>query len=188
MVGLFGDVHVIRTELAATPLQLVTAFCAILNDGKLLKPRLVRAVLAGDGTELERFDEPELVREVIPGDVARLMTREIMAAVVAEGTSAAQAKLDDYIVVGKTGTAQVPHPDRRGYEPDAYLSSFMGAAPRDDPRLAVLVMIRKPNPRKGYYGGLVSAPVVREVLKKSLPYLHVPPDRAADPDAVAARD
>lgn len=175
-------------ELAATPLQLATAFCAILNDGVLLKPRLVRAILAGDGTEVERFDEPEVVREVVPGDVARLMTREILAAVVAEGSSASQAKLENYIVVGKTGTAQIPHPDRRGYEPEAYLSSFMGAAPRDDPRLAVLVMIRKPNPRKGYYGGLVSAPVVREVLKNSLPYLHVPPDTPAEPNTVAVRN
>lgn len=174
-------------ELAATPLQLITAFCAILNEGELLRPRLVRAILASDGTELERFDEPEVIRQVIPGDVAKIMTREILAAVVAEGGGARVAQLDAYVVVGKTGTAQVPHPDRRGYEPGAYLSSFMGAAPRDEPRLAVLVMIRKPNPRKGYYGAVVSAPVVRDVLDKSLPYLKVPPDRTADASSLAAR-
>ena len=64
----------------------------------------------------------------------------------------------------------------RGYEPDAYLASFIGAAPADDPQVAVLVMVRRPNPKLGYYGGTVSAPAVKSILGKTLAYLQVPPE------------
>ena len=161
-------------EIAVTPLQLVTAFCAILNDGVLLRPRVVRALLSAEGEVVEEFVGPGPVRRVLPIETARYLSKEVLAAVVNDG-SGRRAALPDYQVVGKTGTAQVPYEDRRGYEPEAYVASFMGAAPADDPRVAVLVMIRKPNPRLGYYGGVVSAPAVREILAETLAYLQVPP-------------
>jgi len=79
--------------------------------------------------------------------------------------------------MGKTGTAQVPRKDRRGYEAGAYLGSFVAAAPASDPVVAALVMIRKPNAHKAYYGGTVAAPAVKAILEQVLPYLNVPPDR-----------
>ena len=86
-------------------------------------------------------------------------------------------KLARYQVLGKTGTAQVPYRDRRGYEPDAYLGSFLGAAPAHDPVVATLVMIHKPDRRLGYYGGKVAGPAVKEVIEKTLAYWDIPPDR-----------
>jgi cell division protein FtsI/penicillin-binding protein 2 len=161
-------------EIAVTPLQLITAFCAILNDGVLLRPRVVRAVLSADGEVMEEHVGPGPVRRVLPIETARYLSKEVLAAVV-NGGSGRRAALPNYQVVGKTGTAQVPYEDRRGYEPEAYVASFMGAAPADDPRVGVLVMIRKPDPRLGYYGGVVSAPAVRQILAETLAYLQVPP-------------
>lgn len=176
----------IGQEVAVTPIQLIAALCAIVNDGVLLRPRVVRAILAPDGRAVEQWDWAVPVRRVIPRDVAHTMARRVLVAVVNTGTGK-RAALPDHQVLGKTGTAQIPYKDRRGYEPDAYLAAFMGAAPADDPRAAILVMIRKPNPRLGYYGGRVSAPVAREVLEKTLAYLQVPPGRGPQTtDAVAA--
>ncbi len=152
---------------------------AIINDGVLLKPRLVRARLAADGTVVEDYCGPEPVRRVLPIETARYFARDVLVGVVNGTGSARNAAIAGYQVLGKTGTAQVACQDRRGYEPNAYLSSFMGAAPARDPSVAVVVMIRKPNPHKGYYGGVVSAPVVGDVLAATLAYLQVPPDGEA---------
>ena len=92
-----------------------------------------------------------------------------------------RCNLEAWQVMGKTGTAQVPRKARRGYEPDAYLASFIAAAPARDPAVVVLVMIRKPK-QGGYYGGIVALPAVRTILEQTLPYLGVPPDKKLDAD------
>jgi cell division protein FtsI (penicillin-binding protein 3) len=162
-------------EIAVTPLQMVTAFSAIANDGVRLKPRLIRARLDDEGSVVDEFTGPEPVGRALPIETARYFTKQVLVAVVNGTGSASNAAIPGYQVLGKTGTAQVPYADRRGYEPNAYLASFVGAAPAEDPQVAVLVMIRKPNPVKGYYGGVVSAPVVGDVLASTLAYLQVPP-------------
>ncbi|MCP4248654.1 MAG: penicillin-binding protein 2 [bacterium] len=161
-------------EIAVTPLQLITAFCAIANDGILLRPRAVRAYLRPDGTVDREFTGPEPVRRVLPEATARYLVNDVLVKVVEDG-GGHRAALPGYRVFGKTGTAQVPYEDRRGYEPGAYLGSFVGAAPLEDPQVVALVMIRKPNPRLGYYGGQISAPAVRDILDRTLAYLQVPP-------------
>ena len=170
-------------EIAVTPLQLICGLGAIINDGVLLRPRLVRARLAADGTVVEEFSGAEPVQRVLPVETARYFSRDVLVGVVNGTGSARNAAIPGYQVLGKTGTAQVACQDRRGYEPNAYLASFMGAAPARDPAVAVVVMIRKPNPLKGYYGGVVSGPVVGDVLAATLAYLQVPPDG----DALASR-
>jgi cell division protein FtsI (penicillin-binding protein 3) len=162
-------------EVGITPLQLITAFCGIINDGVLLRPTLIKRTLADDGSVAESFDGPTVVRRILPAELARRMRREVLRGVVEEG-SGQRARLEHYSVLGKTGTAKLTFEDRRGYEPDAYLASFIGAAPVDDPQVAVLVMVRRPNPKLGYYGGTVSAPAVKSILGKTLAYFQVPPD------------
>ncbi|HRX84391.1 MAG TPA: penicillin-binding protein 2 [Phycisphaerae bacterium] len=164
-------------EIAVTPLQLATAFCALVNHGILLRPRLVRAKLAADYTPIEEFDTPEIIRRVMPAEVADFLRTRALVGVVEEGGEPLDAA--PYQMCGKTGTAQVPYRHRRGYEPNAYLSSFMGAAPAEDPELVTLVMVRKPNRAIGYYGRVVAGPVVRDIMRESLLYLEVPaPARA----------
>ena len=162
-------------EVAVTPLQLTNAFCAIVNDGILLKPRLVQALLNSDGRVVESFDRAEVVRRVTSSKVARYMTQELLASVVEHG-SGRGAQVGPYRVLGKTGTPKLPWPSRRGYEPGAYLATFVGAAPVSEPRVVALVMVRRPNPKIGYYGGKVAAPAVGRILQDTLAYLDVEPD------------
>ena len=110
-------------------------------------------------------------------------TEHLLLGVVKEGTGR-RCNLEKWQVMGKTGTAQVPRigQGRRGYEPNAYLGSFIAAAPASDPAVVVLVMIRKPQRSIGYYGSVVALPAVRAILEETLPYLEIPPDKPAGDD------
>ncbi|UCG31838.1 MAG: penicillin-binding protein 2 [Phycisphaerales bacterium] len=164
-------------EIAVTPIQLVTAFGAIVNHGHLMRPRIVQRILSPEGACVHE-NPPRFVRQVVRPEVADVMASRILVETVTDG-SGKKAALRDYQVLGKTGTAQVPYRDRRGYEPGAYLASFMAAAPAADPQICVLVQVRKPNPKIAYYGSAVSAPAVGKILKWTLPYLRIPPDLPA---------
>jgi len=115
---------------------------------------------------------PSPGRPVVRPDVARLLHSDFLYSVVERGT-ARRAKLESYSVGGKTGTAQVACKDGRGYEPGAYVASFVGIAPVDKPRVVCLVMVDRPT--KSHYGGVVSAPAVAAIVERTLSYLGVPP-------------
>ncbi len=161
-------------ELAVTQIQLAAAFSAIVNDGVLLRPRVVRGVIGADGSVKEDRSKPAVVGRVLSEATASKMAEDILVRVVEEGTGR-RAKLAGYRVSGKTGTAQIARRGGGGYEPDAYVSSFVGAAPAGDPEVLVYLMVIRPVKRLGYYGGTVAAPAVREILIKTLGYLGVPP-------------
>ena len=91
--------------------------------------------------------------------------------VVAEGTGT-EAQIPGYKVAGKTGTAQKPLPDGSGYSKSAYVASFVGIVPADDPRLVVLVEIDEPHP---IWGGVVAAPAFREIATFALKHLEIAP-------------
>lgn len=162
-------------EIAVTPIQLITAFSSIVSGGTLLKPRVVRGLLSPQGDVLKWNTDPMVVRRSVRPDVARIMSRDILPAVVEE-SSQGSLRPQHYTMLGKTGTAQVPRADRRGYEEGAYLSSFLGAGPVRDPEIAVIVMVRKPRREVGYFGRTVSGPAVRDILDQTLEYLGVPMD------------
>lgn len=164
-------------EVLVTPLQLITAFSSIINDGLLLKPRLVKALLRPDGTVAESFDGPEIVRRTVSTSVARRLREDILPGVVEQG-GGGKAKPSRWRALGKTGTAKLVDPKTKLYEPGAYLGLFIGAAPVENPAITVLVMIRRPDPQKAYYGGAIAAPVAREVFESVLRYLGVPPSVA----------
>ncbi|MCH8964149.1 MAG: penicillin-binding protein 2 [Planctomycetes bacterium] len=171
----------IGQELAVTPIQLATAFAALVNGGTLRPPRLVRMVLDSAGKQTTPDHQPRPPRQVVPREVADAVAKQALVRMVNE--SPHDIKLAKYQVLGKTGTAQVPYRNRRGYEPDAYIGSFLGAAPAHDPVVSVIVMIRKPKRSLGYYGGKVAGPAVREIIQKTLAYWDIPPDR--DPASLA---
>jgi cell division protein FtsI/penicillin-binding protein 2 len=174
-------------EIAVTAIQLATGLCAIVNGGTLLKPRVTKALLGPDGELLESFDGPQVIRRVMPPDVADYMAQKVLLGVVKNG-GGKTAALSDWQVLGKTGTAQIAYADRPGYEPEAYMSSFIGAAPAENPQVVVVVMIRKPNPKLGYYGSKVAAPAVGRILEKTLSYLGVPPSPRMGNDQEVFRD
>jgi cell division protein FtsI/penicillin-binding protein 2 len=166
-------------EMAVTPIQIITAFSALVNGGSLVQPRVVAAVVDADGNVVEDHTQPVIRRQVVEPHVVSQM-RDMLVSTVNEGTGRS-AQMERYQLMGKTGTAQLPRKDRHGYEDGAYLSSFMAAGPASDPQLVCLVMIRKPNKKFGYYGSAVSAPVVKAIFEQALPYLNVPPDKEPPP-------
>ncbi len=163
-------------EIGVTPLQLANAFATIANGGILLRPRLVKRLLGPDGSIVRSFDEPEIIRRAVSSATARYVAQELLVSVVEHG-GGCKARIGPYRVLGKTGTAKLPYPDRPGYEPGAYLGTFVGAAPAHDPQIVVLVMIRRPNAALGYYGSTVAAPAVGEIIASTLAYLGVEPEQ-----------
>jgi cell division protein FtsI/penicillin-binding protein 2 len=164
----------IGQEIAATQIQLVTAFSVFCNDGILYRPRIVRGVISETGETTEDNSTPVAVRRVLPSALVREFQERALVEVVNDGTGK-RAQLEGYQVFGKTGTAQVAQPDGRGYLSDEHVGSFVGGAPAGNPRVVVLVSIYRPSGRK-YYGGTVAAPTVREIIADTLEYMQVPPD------------
>jgi len=154
--------------IAITPLQLVSAYQAIANDGVRLKPQIVKQVLNERG-EVEKACTPEVIGRPVSVATARKM-RGILKQIVERGTGT-HAQIPGYAVGGKTGTAQIPVPG--GYDPERHIPSFAGIVPIDDPELVVLVKIDSPE-GKGW-GGVVSAPVFKEVTQQALQHLKIPP-------------
>lgn len=156
--------------MAATAIQLITAVCAIANDGVLMKPYIVQAITDRQGRPVERFS-PQKVRQAISASTASVI-RGMMRGVVSEGGTGSRAALNGYAVCGKTGTAQKI--DESGaYSRDNYIASFVGFAPAARPAVAILVIIDEPTHQ--YYGGKVAAPVFRRIARESLNYLNVSP-------------
>jgi len=165
-------------EVAVTSLQMLRAFCMLANGGRVVWPHIVRAMVTADGTVVDMRPSQLRVGYIIKPEVAQWLVTQAMVSVVNDkaGTGS-KARLDRWEVFGKTGTGQLAAPGSKGYLPNAYTASFMGGAPAEDPKVVVLVSIRKPNTklRKGYTGGTVAAPVAGVILDKTLPYLGVPP-------------
>ncbi len=172
-------------EIAVTPIQLITAFNTVINGGTWVQPTITRGVIAPDGRLVVDNRQPHNTRRVLEARVAEYMTETVLTGVVNDGTGW-PARLGRWQVVGKTGTAQMARRDGRGYEPDAYIGSFICGAPARDPRVSVLVMIYRPNRRLGYYGGTVAAPAAATILGASLDYLNIPDDPVPPPRAGTA--
>ncbi len=163
----------IGQEVSVTALQLLTAFGAVANGGRLMQPQLVRAVLDSRGEQVSEF-KPKPVRQVISPDTARTLT-EILTAVVREGTGK-NAAVEGFEVAGKTGTAQKLDPRARVYSREPGVLSFIGFAPADDPRFAMLVLLDEP---KGVaWGSEAAAPVFSVIADQILRYLQVRPSNS----------
>ncbi|MGQ9748342.1 penicillin-binding protein [Desulfosoma sp.] len=159
--------------VAVTGLQLASAVAAIANGGLMKTPRVAKAVLDAEGRVVKVFGHEEGRRVLSAATAAKL--RELMRGVVEPGGTGTRAALAQYTTAGKTGTAQVVEPGTRRYSLDKYTSVFVGFAPVTHPRLVLAVVIHEPQPE--HYGGVVAAPVFRDVMEKALPYLGVLPDK-----------
>lgn len=167
--------------VAVTPIQLITAISSFGNEGKLLKPRLVKEIRDADGNTVEKF-ETEVVRQVVSKETSEEIC-DIMQFVVDEGGGGA-AKVDGYKVGAKTGTADKVKEDGTGYSGDTY-SSCIAMAPMDDPQIAVLVIVDSPQGVK--YGSVTAAPGVHQILEDSLRYLNISPDEESQKEADAEK-
>lgn len=154
-------------EIAVTPLQMVRAFSVFARDGTM-PPMRITAV---DEDE----HEFEVVFRVLSESIA-LLAREAMRDVMTEGTGR-RAQSGLYQIFAKSGTAQLPKRNGRGYHERRYVSSFIAGAPYTDPRIVVLCVMDDPDASIGYYGGAIAGPVVRDVIDETLTYLGVAPDQ-----------
>jgi len=154
-------------DIAVTPLQMVVALSAIANGGTLMEPHIAKALMR-DGKIIKEI-RPKKIRRVISKKTSRQMM-EILKFVVENGTGK-KAAIDGFEVAGKTGTAQKYIRETKSYSKTEFISSFIGYAPADDPRLAILVMID--NPKGRHWGGVVAAPVFVKIAEKSLRHLNV---------------
>ena len=154
--------------IAVSMVQQLTAICSLGNDGKLMQPRLVKALTDEDGNVIQEFPTTE-VRQVISEKTAQEMCL-IMESVVAEG-GGGTAKIPGYRIGGKTGTANKA--SGGGYSNETY-SSFVGMAPMDDPKIAILIVVD--NPKGVKFGSQTAAPGAKMILEDTLRYLQVQPE------------
>jgi cell division protein FtsI/penicillin-binding protein 2 len=153
---------------------MVMAMSAIANEGRLMRPMLIKSLRRPDGTNHQTF-EPQVVRQVISPGTARQMITALKTVTGKDG-SAQKAALEHYNVAGKTGTAQVPG-GPGGYLPHKYVSSFIGFFPADDPEVCISVLIEEPDIKKGYYGGQTAAPYFKVIAEQVANYLRIKPDK-----------
>lgn len=175
-VGKMGPVELATTSfgqgISVTPIQQVRAVSAAINGGKLYTPYIVSSFLESETNSLIEKIEPEMVGEVISEETSSLV-RYALESVVANG-SGKNAYIENYRVGGKTGTAQKV--ENGAYLDGNYILSFMGFLPADDPEIVVYVAIDNP---KGVtqYGGVVSAPIARNVMLSAIDILDIEPSK-----------
>ncbi|MCC7522914.1 penicillin-binding protein 2 [Candidatus Uhrbacteria bacterium] len=157
--------------ITATPIQMLAAYGVLANGGKLMKPYVIKEIIHEDGRREET--KPEVVRQVISARTARLVSG--MMVTVVESGHGKRAAVPGYFVAGKTGTAQIPNPNGRGYLPDATIGSFVGYAPSDNPSFVMLVKIDRP--RTVQYAEASAAPVFGDLAKFILSSMHVETER-----------
>ncbi len=147
--------------IAVTPIQLITAVNAIVNDGVMVQPHLVKEIVSADGETLQEFGTTT-VRQVISEETAK-QVQEIMQFVVDDG--GAGTTIEGIEIGGKTGTSTVEAED------NMIIASFVGAAPMDDPQITVLFIVT--DPQNAIYGSTVAAPSGMSVIEKTLQYLNL---------------
>lgn len=146
-----------------TPIRLAATVSALINGGKQITPHFGVAVEAEDGEKVEELEYPA-GKEILPAEISETV-RYILEQVVSEG-SGRNASVEGYRIGGKTATSQtLPRSANR------YISSFLGFAPADDPKVLALCIIH--DPQGIYYGGTIAAPVVRSIFENVLPYLGI---------------
>ncbi|MEN8211368.1 MAG: penicillin-binding protein 2, partial [Thermodesulfobacteriota bacterium] len=159
--------------VSVSAIQLLSGISAIANDGKLMKPMLVKKIVSNRGKTLQAY-QPQTIRQVISKKSA-IQVKNMMNLVVGDDGTGIKAAVDGYTVCGKTGTAQKALKNKKGYSKKKYTSIFAGFAPKNNSELAILVVIDEP--KKQYYGGDVAAPAFRTIMAESFNYLNIVPEK-----------
>ena len=154
-------------SVAVTPIQMITAACAVVNGGRLMQPHLVKAILDSEGNVVETIS-PKVVSNPITPKTSETM-RRLLGSVVAQG-GGKNAKVDGWSVGGKTGTAQIYKNGK--IEANLHIGSFVGFAPVEDPKVAVLVIVDEAQVKPDY-GGTTAAPFAAQIFSEILPILGV---------------
>jgi cell division protein FtsI/penicillin-binding protein 2 len=152
--------------ISVTPVQLIAAVGAVANEGVMVQPHIVRAVVGPEGAY---WPKPTTLGRPISAESARTITEMLVESIEGE---ARYAHVNGYEIAGKTGTAQIP--TEGGYDDRWTIASFIGWGPVSDPRFVVLVRLDKPE--SSPWGSVVAAPVFRDVVERLVAMLEIPPD------------
>ncbi len=153
--------------VSVTPIQMITAFAAIANDGIMRQPRIVKQIITEDGIQEA---QPITIRRVISAETAKIVT-DMMVRTVNEGVP--QAILPGYTIAGKTGTAEIPTAISYEQGANSSIVSFVGFLPADDPQVVILVKLDRPD---DYWGSQVAAPVFKRLADRLVILLEIPVD------------
>jgi len=151
-----------------TPIQLVTAFSIFANQGKTVKPYIVEKIVHG---QEEQKTQPVISPVIISPVTASLVTTMLVN--VVERGFGDKAKIPGYYLAGKTGTAQVPIPGKKGYDPNKTIQSFIGFGPALKPEFLILVKLDNPKVPKS---SLSAVPIFRKLSQYIINYWQIPPD------------
>ena len=147
--------------ISLTPLQTLTFYNAIANNGKMVKPRFLKEVRSFDNV-IKTFDT-QIINSSICSNETINKVKQMMLNVVAKKHGTAHNIYDkNFSMAGKTGTCQTEY----WKNTNLYISSFAGYFPAEDPKYSCIVVIHKPNKTKGYYGNIVAAPVFKKIAQK----------------------
>ena len=164
---------------AITPIQQIQAMTAIANNGKMMKPQVIDKIVNHDTGKVIKDVTPEVVSTPISAETAKEV-RDILETVVTnkETGTGTRYQIDGYSVAGKTGTASIPDP-KGGYldGQEDYIFSFLGMAPKDDPKLIVYVAVQQPEIDHYSLGSIPVSMVFNPVMKNSLQYLNIQPSQ-----------
>ena len=152
--------------VAITPIQLATAISAVANDGKMMKPHVLKAIIQ-DGQQYNTT--PQVMGVPIQPETAHLLNEMLVRSLENESSL---ALVPGYRIAGKTGTAEIPVGGVYGTE--STNASFVGWGPADDPRFLVYVWLEKPGTSP--WGSVVAAPLFRDIVTDLVVYLEIPPD------------
>lgn len=155
--------------ISITPIELLTSFSSIANNGKMMQPHLVKEVHSRNGDVVDI--EPKLISRPISEATAKVMTEMLVNAV--DKGEAKWTAIKEYRIAGKTGTASIPIQGK--YDPEKTIASFIGFAPADDPKFVMLVIFDRPKAR--IYGSETAAPVFFSIARDILSLYGIPPDR-----------
>ncbi|HJU28588.1 MAG TPA: penicillin-binding protein, partial [Candidatus Binataceae bacterium] len=164
--------HGFGQGIAVTPIQMASAYAAIANGGVVMRPYVLKAAYDASGREILAHT-PQALRRAVSPDVAHEMNLLLRNVVNGRDGTAHLAQVSDYVVAGKTGTAQMVDPSTGRYYQSRLVASFVGFLPADDPRLVILVVLY--DVAHGHFGGMVAAPVFREIASGALRRLDIAP-------------
>jgi stage V sporulation protein D (sporulation-specific penicillin-binding protein) len=161
--------------VGVTPIQLVTALSAVVNDGNYINPTIVKEIRSSEDNSIIKSYNGDTIRRIVSEETSEAL-KEAMKNVI-EGNKTLVELAEGFSIGGKTGTAQKIIDGR--YAQGKYVTSFFGFAPADDPQIAILLLVDEPESSRST-GSTTAAPIAIDIIKNTLKYLNVPSDKKAD--------
>lgn len=165
-----------------TPIQQIKAASAIANKGKMVKPYVIQKIVDSNTGDVIEEKEPVVVGEPISEETAAQMLDLLESVVNSKDGTGKPFRLDDYTVAGKTGTAQIPNSNGKGYLKGSHnnIFSFLGMAPKDDPQLIMHVSVKQPKLEPGQSGSEPVSFIFNNVMENGLHYMNIEPDKETE--------